>query len=112
MLRVRNIDVYEAANGKAAAKMFDIGALKFAVIVSDLNMLEMNGLELLQRMRQKSQAPFIVFKRLTEASESQQAFALGASEFLTKHAFESASHAFSCSFAFCATACARAWLEQ
>jgi len=84
MLRVRNIDVYEAANGKAAAKMFDSGALKFAVIVSDLNMPEMNGIELLKHVRQESQIPFIVFTGLTEVSESQQAFALGASEFLTK----------------------------
>jgi putative nucleotidyltransferase with HDIG domain len=84
MLRVRGLQTQEAADGAAALQLFEGGRYAFSVIVSDINMPEMNGIEFLKRVRAKSQIPFIFFTGLSLVSESQQAFSLGANEFITK----------------------------
>lgn len=84
MLRVRGMQTHEAADGAAALKIFESGRIAFSVIVSDINMPEMNGIEFLKKVRAKSQIPFVFFTGLSLVTESQQAFALGANEFITK----------------------------
>lgn len=73
----------EAANGEeglAAALQGD-----FDVIVLDLTLPDMNGLEVLKRIRRKKQAlPVLIFSMLPEEDLTMSALAAGASGYLSK----------------------------
>lgn len=73
----------EAANGEeglAAALQGD-----FDVVVLDLTLPDMNGLEVLKRIRRKKQAlPVLIFSMLPEEDLTMSALAAGASGYLSK----------------------------
>jgi two-component system, chemotaxis family, chemotaxis protein CheY len=77
--------ILEASNGKEALDV--LGREWVDMIISDINMPEMNGLELLSMLKQNSlyaELPIIMIS--TEGSEEriQEAFALGARGFIKK----------------------------
>ncbi len=84
MLKVRGLDVIEAENGFAAVKTFEKRKHEISLIVSDVKMPTMDGVEFLKRVRSQSSIPFILFTGLTDIMESKQAYELGANEFILK----------------------------
>ncbi|HEX4923864.1 MAG TPA: response regulator [Bdellovibrionales bacterium] len=82
--------VAEAPDGQVAWEkiMADQKAgAPFDLIVSDWNMPNMKGIELLKRVRETSElkkTPFILVTAETEASQVKEAAQLGVSDYLTK----------------------------
>lgn len=74
--------VIAVANGQAAKAIALTG--DFNVIISDVQMPQLNGVELLEWCRESSKIPFIVMTGFSNLIHTQQASDLGASGFLTK----------------------------
>lgn len=74
--------VVSVANGQAAKAVALTG--DFNVIISDVQMPQVNGVELLEWCRESSKIPFIVMTGFSNLIHTQQASDLGASAFLTK----------------------------
>lgn len=81
-LEVRGYQVEVAANGLEALALF--GAKPFDLIILDLMMPHMDGLETTRRIRQNSIVPIIVLTALGEESDKIAAFEMGADDYLTK----------------------------
>jgi len=81
-LSVRGYEVLKAANGMEALAIFKNQPLD--LIVLDLMMPHMDGLELTQRIRRTSTVPIIVLSALGEEHDKIQALNLGADDYLTK----------------------------
>lgn len=72
-----------ASNGKEALEVIQKGEID--VVVSDLNMPIMNGLELLKNVREAGlEIPFIVLTGYGDKEKAIQALRLGATDFLDK----------------------------
>tara|TARA_B110001454_G_C12723292_1_gene436294 strand:- start:5651 stop:7000 length:1350 start_codon:yes stop_codon:yes gene_type:complete len=69
-------------DGKTARDVALTG--EFALVISDVQMPFLNGVELLQWLRGKSQIPFILMTGFTNLLETHQAAEMGANGFLTK----------------------------
>jgi putative nucleotidyltransferase with HDIG domain len=69
-------------NGKVARDIVLNG--NFDLVVSDVQMPFLNGVELLQWIRERSQIPFIMMTGFTNLLETQKAADLGAQGFLSK----------------------------
>jgi two-component system KDP operon response regulator KdpE len=81
-LSARGFQVFTAANGLEALAVFNTEALD--LIVLDLMMPHMDGLEMCRRVRQTSTVPIIVLSALDQESDIVTAFSLGADDYLTK----------------------------
>lgn len=81
-LEVRNFEVLTAANGLEALAHFQREHVDLVII--DLMMPHMNGLETIRRIRESSLVPVIVLSALGEESDKVQALDLGADDYLTK----------------------------
>jgi len=81
-LSVRGYDVTKAANGIEALAIFQTKPLD--LIILDLMMPHMDGLELTQRIRRTSTVPIIVLSALDEEQDKVTALDLGADDYLTK----------------------------
>ncbi len=79
-LRVSGYDVVTALNGKEALDL--VGSAKPDIMLLDVIMPEMDGFEVLQKLRSLSQLPVIVFSARPE--NAQKALELGANDFLPK----------------------------
>lgn len=80
-----DVEVFEAATGEAALE--DIAARKFALVILDLNLPGLAGLELLRRIvRQAPSVPVMVFSQHTEAIYATRALESGARGFVSKNA--------------------------
>ena len=80
-------EVCEAANGKQALELMAAEKDAVSLVLADWNMPEMNGLELLQRLRQDpALATLVVIMVTTETELDQMATALeaGANEYVMK----------------------------
>lgn len=80
-------EVCEAANGIEALKVVEADKAALALVLADWNMPEMNGLELLKRLRQNPElASLVVVMVTTETELDQMAAALeaGANEYVMK----------------------------
>lgn len=84
MLRVRGIEVIEADQGFLAAKIFEKYKKEISLIISDIQMPVMDGIELLKRIRESSAVPFVLFTGLGQVMEVKQAHDLGANDFIMK----------------------------
>ena len=81
-LEVRNYLVETAANGlEALAKLQQ---QSFDLIILDLMMPNMDGLETTRRVRTNSRVPIIVLTALGEETDKIQAFEFGVDDYLTK----------------------------
>lgn len=84
-LKKAGFSVVEAENGKAAMQKLD--GTKFSLIISDVNMPQMNGIEFLKAVKADSRYQFTpVLMLTTESQESkkQEGKAAGAKAWLVK----------------------------
>ncbi len=81
-LKARGFRVFEAANGLEALAIFEQNQL--GLLILDLMMPRMDGLEVCRRVREKSIVPIIVLSALDAERDKVAAFGLGADDYLTK----------------------------
>ncbi|MBK8931560.1 MAG: response regulator transcription factor [Chloroflexi bacterium] len=81
-LEVRGYQALTAANGLEALALFESNTVNLVIL--DLMMPYMNGLETIRRLRQTSQTPIIVLSALGEEEDKIQALNRGADDYLTK----------------------------
>ncbi|MBK7895276.1 MAG: response regulator transcription factor [Candidatus Promineifilaceae bacterium] len=81
-LEIRGFQTYTAANGLEGLALFKTNDVDLVIV--DLMMPHMNGLETIRRIRQESLVPIIVLSALGEENDKVQAFNIGADDFLTK----------------------------
>lgn len=81
-LSARGFQVTQATNGLEAMGVFQSQSLD--LIILDLMMPRLDGLEVTQRVRRSSQLPIIVLSALDEEHDKVLALDLGADDYLTK----------------------------
>jgi two-component system, OmpR family, KDP operon response regulator KdpE len=81
-LEVRHFNVLTAANGLEALALFNTHL--FDLVILDVMMPHMDGLETLRRIRQISLVPVIVLSALGEENDKVLALNRGADDYLTK----------------------------
>src|SRR3990172_3728831 len=81
-LEVRSYRVATAANGLEALALFKAQA--FDLVILDLMMPHMDGLETTRRIRQASLVQIIILTALGEEIDKVRAFEIGADDYLTK----------------------------
>src|SRR5215212_11665977 len=81
-LRARGFEVIEAANGMEALSLWD--AEQPQLLILDVMMPRMDGLEVCRRVRERSTVPIMVLTALDEERDKVTAFDLGADDYLTK----------------------------
>jgi two-component system chemotaxis response regulator CheY len=86
-LREIGFEVFEAANGREALEVIEAEKNAITLVLTDWNMPEINGLELLKRLRGNPElSSLVVIMVTTETELDQMATALeaGANEYLMK----------------------------
>ena len=86
-LRQLGYEVEEAANGRDALQIVEAGNSGVKLVLADWNMPEMNGLDLLKRLRENPELSSLVVVMVTTETElGQMAAALdaGANEYVMK----------------------------
>src|ERR1700686_1506152 len=81
-LELRSFKVSLASNGLEALALFDQG--NFILVILDIMMPKMDGLEVCRRIRQTSTVPIIVLTALGEEADKIAALNQGADDYLTK----------------------------
>jgi two-component system KDP operon response regulator KdpE len=81
-LEVRNFNVVTASNGIEALSIFH--AQPIDLVIVDILMPHLDGLETTRRIRQSSMVPIIILTALGEETDKVKAFDLGADDYLTK----------------------------
>jgi two-component system KDP operon response regulator KdpE len=81
-LEIRGFKVKTASNGLEALAIFNNEFINLVIL--DVMMPHMDGLETLRRIREKSQVPIIVLSALGEEQDKVQALNLGADDYLSK----------------------------
>ncbi|MEM7126617.1 MAG: response regulator transcription factor [Chloroflexota bacterium] len=81
-LSARGYKIFAASNGLEAMGFFQQEALD--LIIMDIMMPHMDGLEACRRIRQESTIPIIVLTALGEESDKVKALDIGADDYLTK----------------------------
>jgi len=81
-LEVRDYKVLTASNGVEAMALFN--AERIDLIILDIMMPHLDGLETTRRIRQTSIVPIIILTALGEESDKVRAFNYGADDYLTK----------------------------
>ena len=92
MLLVRTLkqlgyEVQEAANGREALEVIEAGNSGVKLVLADWNMPEINGLELLKRLRQNpalSSLAVVMVTTETEIDHIAEALQAGANEYVMK----------------------------
>ena len=87
ILRELGYEVCEAANGREALEVIEAQKAEVTLVLADWNMPEINGLELLKRLRQDPElSSLVVIMVTTETELDQMATALdaGANEYVMK----------------------------
>lgn len=82
ILRFEGYLPLEAPDGKSALEI--LSTQDIDVVLSDLRMPEMDGIELLHRLRQFSSKPFVLMTGFAEIAESAEAYEMGIDGFLLK----------------------------
>lgn len=78
-----NYQTQTANDGQRALEILD--KVKFDLVVSDISMPQMNGLQLLEALRQKKiQVPVIFVTGFADTTKMRQAWKLGAFDFIDK----------------------------
>lgn len=81
-LRAHHYDVFEAANAKAASE--DFVSLHFDLIILDLGLPDMDGINVVKEIRKKSKVPVIILSVREDESDKIAALDAGADDYLTK----------------------------
>lgn len=82
LLKKKGHTVFEAAHGRAAVEI--ISLQDFELVISDIQMPGMNGIDLLEWSIKNKPIPFIVMTGFSTILETQTAYDLGAKEFINK----------------------------
>lgn len=83
-LMAAGFEVREAANGLMAKTIFDISPSSYSLVITDVRMPELDGVQLLAHIRKTSKVPVVVMTGFSEILESKAALDLGANGFLPK----------------------------
>lgn len=83
-LTAAGYEVREAANGLMAKTIFDLSPNTFHLVITDVRMPELDGVQLLAHIRKTSKVPVVVMTGFSEILESKAALDLGANGFLPK----------------------------
>jgi putative nucleotidyltransferase with HDIG domain len=81
-LTSKKYDVTKAANGKVARDVMSVES--FDVVITDIQMPGLTGIELLEWSKVHSPTPFVVMTGFSMLLETQSAYEMGAKEFLNK----------------------------
>lgn len=81
-LELRSFKVSVASNGLEALAQFE--QANFTLVILDIMMPNMDGLEVCRRIRQKSTVPIIILTALDEEADKIAALDQGADDYLTK----------------------------
>jgi two-component system KDP operon response regulator KdpE len=81
-LEIRGYLVYTASNGLEALDLYNQEMINLVIL--DVMMPHLDGLETIRRIREKSMVPIVVLSALGEERDKIQAFNLGADDYLTK----------------------------
>lgn len=81
-LEVRGYHVFTASNGVEALANFQSKLIH--LVIMDIMMPHMDGLEATRRIREESHVPIIILTAMGEESDKIRAFDLGADDYLTK----------------------------
>lgn len=81
-LEVRGYKVYTASNGLQALAIFKNENIHLVIL--DMMMPHMDGLEATRRIREDSHVPLIILTAMGEEADKVRAFDLGADDYLTK----------------------------
>lgn len=81
-LEVRGYHVFTASNGVEALAIFEQGNIH--LVIMDIMMPHMDGLEATRRIREQSHVPIIILTAMGEEADKVRAFDLGADDYLTK----------------------------
>ena len=81
-LEVRGYKVLTAANGLEALAIFKNETIQ--LVIMDIMMPHMDGLEATRRIREDSHIPIIILTAMGEEADKVRAFDLGADDYLTK----------------------------
>lgn len=81
-LEIRGYRVATASNGLEALERYNREAINLVIL--DVMMPNLDGLETIRRIREKSMVPIVVLSALGEEKDKIQAFNLGADDYLTK----------------------------
>lgn len=83
-LSAAGFEVREAANGLIAKTIFDLNPNDFKLVITDVKMPELDGVQLLAHLRKTSKVPVVIMTGFSEILESKAALDLGANGFLPK----------------------------
>lgn len=86
-LKELGYEVREAANGREALEVIEAEKTAVSLVLADWNMPEINGLDLLKRLRQNPQLSSLVVVMVTTETELDQmaaALEAGANEYVMK----------------------------
>jgi two-component system KDP operon response regulator KdpE len=81
-LRARDYAVETAGDGRSALQAFHDGAPDLVVL--DLGLPDLDGVEVLRRIREVSEVPVIVLSARTDSVDKVEALDLGADDYVTK----------------------------
>lgn len=87
ILQREGVEVHQAENGKEAYDMMAAGNIKFDMVVTDLEMPLMNGIELTLRLRKEigfKDMPILILSAIEDKVTQLDLFRCGASDYLTK----------------------------
>jgi putative nucleotidyltransferase with HDIG domain len=82
LLTANRFDITDCGNGKEAKAVLELNS--FDLILSDIRMPFMHGIELLQHVRKTSTVPFVLMTGFSEIIETTEAYKVGATDFITK----------------------------
>jgi len=86
-LKGLGFEVREAANGREALEVIEVEKNGLKLVLADWNMPEVNGLEMLKRLRQKPELASVAVVMVTTETELDQmsaALSAGANEYVMK----------------------------
>ena len=84
LLSSENYEVEEAENGRAAIKKLFDSKNSFDLIILDIMMPGMNGIEVCSKVREKSQIPILFLTAKSQDNDMIEAYSNGGDDFLVK----------------------------
>jgi len=82
ILQTLNCDIVEASNGEEAKNILALN--EFNLVLSDVKMPKMNGIELLHYVKKSYDIPVVLMTGFSDIIEMQEAHEIGANDFLKK----------------------------
>ena len=84
LLSSENYEIEEAENGRAAIKKLFDSKNSFDLMILDIMMPDMNGIEVCSRVREKSQIPILFLTAKSQDNDMIEAYSNGGDDFLVK----------------------------